>query len=181
MKSRVTVVVVGIVTLFSWWLLSTEQEKQYSVPKQDQFIDAFIKNFTLISTNESGQAAYTLKAERLEHYNDKNTSQITNPTIDIPQADSHWHIRADFGEIDDKQSFIQLHDNVIMKQIGSNEAFEIKTSHMTINTNSQIIESNQLVELQNGSLTLMSNGMRYNNAKKQLRLLSDVSGTYVHP
>lgn len=179
MKSRVTVFAVGIIALFSWWLLSTEQKKQIATTDDNHFIDAFINNFTLTSTDETGSPAYTLKADRLEHYNDQDTSQIIKPIINIPQQDNHWLITADFGEIDNKQSIIKLHDNVVMKQLVSDDIFELKTQAMTIDTQSQIIESDQTVKIWNGSLKLVSKGMHYNNASQQLKLLSDVDGIYV--
>lgn len=181
MRSRVTVLAVGVVTLFSWWLLSTEQKKQIPASVTSRFIDAFINNFTITSTDETGQTAYTLKADRMEHYNDSENSFIIKPIINIPQENTHWQITADYGEIDKQQIYITLRDNVIMKQLQASEAFELKTSQMTINTQSQIIESGQKVEIQNGSLNLVSNGMYYNNEQKQLKLLSDVSGQYVLP
>lgn len=178
MKSRVTVIATGIIAFFSWWLLSTEQSKQSTAIIESHFIDAFIKNFKLTVTDEFGKTSYTLKAERLEHYNDRDNSTIINPVINIPQHASHWKIRSDFGEIDSNQVIIKLSDNVILTQLGTNEPFEIKTENITINTKSQIIESDQTVNIQNGPLKLISKGMRLNNVNKQLSLLSDVNGTY---
>ena len=182
MKSHYTILVVGAVAMFSWWLLSTEQEKQSAKLHDDHFIDLFINNFTLTTTDESGSTAYILKADRLEHYNDEDYSQIINPRIRFPQDDSHWLIDAKFGEIDSKQDFITLHDNVVMKKIESiesNEIFIITTQAMTINAKSKIIESDQMVNITNGSLELESNGMHFDSQQKQLKLLSNVSGVYV--
>lgn len=178
MKSRFTVPLVGFVAVFSWWLLSTEQKKQAAIIDDDHFIDMFINNFTLTSTDKSGNTEFTLKADRLEHYNDEDTSQIINPAITFPQRGGYWLISADYGEVDDEQTFINLHDNVTMKQIGLDKAFEIKTQAMTINTKSIVIESDQTVSIYAGSLTLKSDGMYFNGKDKQLKLLSNVSGVY---
>lgn len=178
MKSRFTVPLVGFVAVFSWWLLSTEQEKQDAIIDDDHFIDMFINNFTLTSTDKSGKTEFTLKADRLEHYNDEDISQIINPVITFPQQGGHWLISANYGEIDDKQIFINLHDNVTMKQIGLDGAFEIKTQAMTINTKSITIESDQTVRIHAGALTIESDGMHFNGKNKQLKLLSNVSGVY---
>ena len=179
MKSPLSLSIVAIIALFSWWLLSTEQKRQVAEPEEDKFIDLFIKNFTLSSTNESGNTVYTLKANRLEHYRDSEISQIFDPEINIPQAESHWLITAKTGEIDNKQILIRLKNNVIMKNTDSEVPFEISAQSMTINTETQIIESDQSVNIRNGSLNLVSNGMHYDNRERQLRLLSDVNGTYV--
>ena len=179
MKSRYTILVVGAVAMFSWWLLSTEQKKQSAKLHDDHFIDVFINNFTLTTTDESGNTSYILKADRLEHYNDEEHSQIINPRIRLPQNDSHWLIDANFGEINSKQDFITLHDNVVMKKIESNEIFIITTQAMTINAKSKIIESDQMVSITNGSLQLESNGMHFDSQQEQLKLLSNVSGVYV--
>ena len=179
MKPRTSLSIVAIIALLSWWLLSTEQKKQTAELQEDSFIDLFIKNFTLRSTNETGNTVYTLKANRLEHYSDSETSLIFNPEINIPLQESHWLITADTGEIDNKQVFIRLLDNVVMKDTNSDTPFEIKTHSMTINTQTQIIESDQRVNIMNGTLNLVSNGMYYSNREKQLKLLSNVKGTYI--
>ena len=136
----------------------------------------FINNLNLTNTDKSGSVSYTLKADRLEHYNDEEHSQITNPKI---QYDNQWLISAKFGEIDNKQNFIKLHDNVTMKKIESDEIFIISTQAMTINAKSKIIESDQSVNINSGAFKLESNGMYFDAQKKQLKLLSKVSGSYV--
>lgn len=178
MRSRNTIIVVAIFALLSWWLLSSEQKKQDAQPDVVNYIDLFIKNFTLSSTNETGDTVYTLKAHRLEHYSDSETSQIIEPQISIPQQDKHWLITANRGEIDNRQVLIRLENNVVMRNIDSDLPFEIRTRSLTINTETQIIESDQSVSIVNGKLNLVSNGMHYNNTDKQLKLLSDVNGTY---
>ena len=178
MKSRFTILIVGVIAVSSWWLLSTEQQKQSTEIIDNHFIDIFINNFTITSTDESGKTAYTLRADRLEHYNDEEYSQIINPAIRLPQNDSHWLINAKFGEIDNQQSFITLRDNVTMKQIGSDTIFVINTQAMTINTISKIIESNKEVSIQNGTLKLTSDGIYFDGQLQQLKLLSNVSGIY---
>ena len=99
MKSRYTVLIVGATAVLSWWLLSTEQNKQSTKSVGNHFIDLFINNFTLTSSDKSGITAYTLKATRLEHYNDEDYSQVINPTIHLPQDDSGWLITATIGKI----------------------------------------------------------------------------------
>lgn len=179
MKSRFTVLVVGIIALLSWWLLSTEQKKQIVIEENNHYIDAFINKFTLTSTDKSGKTVYTLKADRLEHYYDQVTSRIIKPVIDIPHPDGHWIISADFGVIDDNQIILNLYDNVIMKQVASESALLIETQKMTINTQSQIIKSDQTIKIQDGSLNLVSDGMHFSNRDQRLKLLSNVNGTYV--
>ena len=58
MKPRTSLSIVAIIALLSWWLLSTEQKKQTAELEEDNFIDLFIKNFTLRSTN--GQNLFQL-------------------------------------------------------------------------------------------------------------------------
>ena len=178
MKSRFTILIVGLIAVLSWWLLSTEQKKQSAEIYDNHFIDVFINNFTLTSTDRSGETAFTLHADRLEHYNDEDHSQIINPSIRLPQNDNRWLINAEFGEIDNQQSFITLRDNVTMKQIESDQIFVITTQAITIDTKSKIIKSDQEVNIQSGSLKLKSNGIHFDNQQQQLKLLSNVSGIY---
>lgn len=178
MKSRYTVLAVGATAVLSWWLLSTEQKKQSTQVQHDHFIDMFINNLTLTNTDKSGSISYTLKADRLEHYNDEEHSRIFNPVIRLPQNENSWLINARFGAIDNKQNFIKLHDNVTMKKIASDEIFIISSQTMTINAESKIIKSDQSVKINNGAFELESDGMYFDGQEKQLKLLSKVSGSY---
>ena len=178
MKSRFTVLIVGAVAVLSWWLLSTEQSRQGTKTYSNHFIDLFINNFTLTSTDKFGKTAYTLNADRLEHYNDEDSSQILKPTIHFLQDDSRWLITAETGKIDNNHNIITLRDNVTMKQINSNDAFLITTETMSINSETKIIQSNEAVNIQNGSLQLKSNGMIYDGQQQKLKLLSNVSSVY---
>ena len=178
MKSRYTVIIVGATAVLSWWLLSTEQNKQSTETHDNHFIDLFINNFTLTSTDKFGNTAYNLKATRLEHYNDEDHSIIITPTIRLPQDDNDWLINATVGKIDNGHNLITLRNNVTMEQINSDDIFIITTEEMTIDTETNIIESSEEVNIRNGSLQLKSTGMIFDGQQKNLKLLSNVSSVY---
>ena len=178
MKSLFTVLIVGAIAALSWWILSTEQSKQSTETYSNHFIDLFINNFTLTSTDKLGETTYILNANRLEHYNDEDSSQILNPTIRFLQDEIRWLITAETGEIDNTHNLITLRDNVSMKQINSSDALIITTEAMSINSETRIIRSNEAVNIQNGSLQLKSDGMIYDGQMQQLKLLSNVSSVY---
>ncbi|MGB5584217.1 MAG: LPS export ABC transporter periplasmic protein LptC, partial [Gammaproteobacteria bacterium] len=70
------------------------------------FVDAYIKDFTMVSMNETGQPLYTLTADLMEHYNDTGESEISEPIFNINRDDNAWVISARNGVIDDDNIWV---------------------------------------------------------------------------
>ena len=170
-----------IAALIFWGSQTWENKKAITHLQSDDphYIDVFIQDFTLTSMNEDGEPAYTLKARRLEHYNDNNYAIINEPVIQLKQGDHHWEVSANIGEIDDDNQVIILRDNVVLQQLGKPQPIRLKTNQLEIDTHQQIAKSMQTVSIIQQEFNLQSEGMILNNATGQLELLNNVTGRYV--
>jgi LPS export ABC transporter protein LptC len=68
---------------------------------------------------------------------------------------------------------------VVMLQKNTDTPLKLKTSKMRFNTKTQVANSNRPVDIKQGTLSLKSNGMIFNNVTGKLELLAGVNGTYV--
>ncbi len=149
------------------------------VVKDPHFVDAYARDFTMLSMNKDGQPYYTLTADLMEHFNDSGEAEITQPVFNIDKDDNAWVISARRGVIDDDNTWVTLNEDVVMLQNNSDNPLQLKTSKMRFNTKTQIAHSDKRVNITQGALSLKSNGMVYNNKTGDLELLAGVNGIYV--
>ena len=172
----------SIIAALVFWGSQTWENKtaiknlEYSDP---HYIDVFIHDFTITAMGDNGKPAYTLKAKRLEHYNDNNYAVIKEPVIQLKQGVQHWMINAKMGEIDDDNQIIVLRGSVVLQQLDKPQPLRLETEHLEIDARQQIVKSMQTVSIIQQEFNLQSEGMILNNTTGQLELLNSVSGHYV--
>lgn len=179
MKKQFTLATLVVIALIGIWAVIQAPDEAPVVVREPHFVDMYVKDFTMVSMNEDGQPYYTLEAVLMEHFNDTGESEITEPVFNINRNDNAWVISARRGTIDDQNIWVTLNDNVVMLQKNTDNPLELKTSKMRFNTKTQVANSNRPVDITQGTLSLKSNGMIFNNMTGKLELLAGVNGTYV--
>ena len=179
MKTQFTLLTLIIIAFIGIWGVLEAPDEEPAVSTDPHFVDAYIKDFTMLSLDETGHPYYTLTAELLEHFNDTGEAEVTEPVFNIDRDDDAWIISARRGTIDDDNIWVTLNDDVVMLQKNTNNPLQLKTSKMRFNTRTQIANSDKRVNITQGELSLKSNGMIYNNLTGKLELLAGVSGIYV--
>ena len=179
MKKQFTLLTLVIIAFIGIWGVIEGPEDVPLVARDPHYVDAYVRDFTMLSMNENGQPYYTLTAELMEHFNDTGESEITKPVFNIDKNDDAWVISARRGTIDDDNIWVTLNDDVIMLQKNSDTPLKLETSKMRFNTRTQIANTDRRVDITQGELSLESNGMVYNNLTGNLELLAGVSGVYV--
>ena len=179
MKKQFTLLTLVIIALIGVWSV-LESPDEEEVPEADpHFVDAYAKDFTLVSLDENGQPYYTLTADLMEHYYDTGESEITAPVFNFNKDDDAWVISAKRGKIDDDNIWVTLKDDVVMLQKNTVDPIKLETSKMRFNTRTQIAQSDKPVDITQGTLSMRSNGMIFNNKNGNLELLAGVRGSYV--
>ena len=171
-----------IIILIGLWVITEPTVEKPPVKEKDpHFVDAYVKNFTMTSMNEEGTPDYTLTAQLMEHFNDTGDSKITAPVFDLKRPDSNWRVSARYGNIDDDNIWVTLEEDVVMQQQDTENPIQINTSYLRYNTQTRIANSNEPVDIHQGTIVIKSNGMIFNSQTGQLQLLAGVNGTYVKP
>jgi LPS export ABC transporter protein LptC len=179
MKQQFTLITLVIIALIG--VVSVLQAPDEAPPEETEphFVDAYIKDFTMVSMNETGQPLYTLTADLMEHYNDSGESEISEPIFSINRDDNAWVISARNGVIDGENIWVTLHDDVVMLQKDAPTPLKLKTSKLRFNTKTQLADTDQKVDITQGASSIKSIGMKLNNVTGKLELLEDVKGIYV--
>jgi len=179
MKNQFTLITLAIISSIGIVSVLESPDEAPLVETDPHFVDAYVKDFTMVSMNENGQPDYTLTADLMEHFNDTGESEISEPVFNFNRDDNAWVISARSGIIDDDNIWVTLNKDVVMLQKDTATPLKLKTSKLRFNTKTQVANSDRPVDITQGSLSLKSNGLKFNNITGRLELLAGVNGTYV--
>ncbi|MFT7471405.1 MAG: LPS export ABC transporter protein LptC [Kiritimatiellia bacterium] len=147
---------------------------------------AYSEGINTILYDSDGNINYTLQAERQVHYNDDST-EFVKPFIRLYQdGDSRWNIVANSGKIsasettgDNTSDLIDLLGDV---QVYSLDEFGnrilMSTEFLTLNPESEILETDQPVTLVTSALQQSSIGMIANLRSDEITFLRENRGRY---
>lgn len=150
---------------------------------------AIAEGINTVFYDEQGEVSYRLLAERQIQRRD-DTSELSRPVIQLYRdAESHWNIVADSGNISARQSAsaegsrrITLTGNV---RIQSTDAFGnpllLLTQWLRISPANEIAETDSRVVLQSTAIEQTSLGMVADLGRDQITFLRDSEGFYVPP
>lgn len=148
--------------------------------------NAYSEGINTILYDVDGNINYTLQAQRQVHYND-DTTELESPYIRLYQeGDSEWNIVADSGRIssasaglDSASGRIDLLGNVQvynLDELGNRTL--MSTEFLTLNPDSEILETDQAVSVVTQSLEQSSIGMTANLRLDEILFLREIKGRY---
>ncbi|MBI3186844.1 MAG: LPS export ABC transporter periplasmic protein LptC [Gammaproteobacteria bacterium] len=184
MKTFISLSIVIVFALITLWLQDAFKETTL-VPEQKQkhFPDYFMDGFAVTQMNKQGLPAYVFRADRLQHYSDNNSSEITAPHIEIHDERGNWSIVAERAVVYGETDIIHLYDQVKIRreQTPQQEGLAIDTSYLKIDTRKKIAETDHLAHVSTSTLELDTNGMVFDSTRDILKLTSNVRGIYAPP
>lgn len=184
------IVVPGIIAIAlfvginSFDTLSNEADGHITSASLD--FNAYSEGINTILYDAKGNIDYTLQAERQVHYNDDST-ELEKPFIRLFQdGDSRWNIVANSGKISAAETTvngsldrIELLGDV---QVYSLDEFGnrtlLSTEFLTLNPDSEILETDQPVTLVTSALQQSSIGMIANLKSDEITFLRETRGRY---
>ena len=120
----------------AWWLPNALPPRGNLFDSESRHEpDYTIENFTATEMNAQGRRKHELRAERLAHYADDDTSDLTQPyLIQYPPDAAPIHTRADRGRVspDGKEILMQGNVRVTRGASGADPAGEVQTREMRV-------------------------------------------------
>jgi len=181
MKRTISLIIISALALLSWWFQDIWKEAPIIQPKKDKhFPDYFMENFTLTNMDINGRPSYILRAIKMLHYADDDSSELEQPRIQFLSEQGDWTITAEQALILENSQQIQLKNNVQLKREASAQQapMTIVTEYLSINTETEIAETEYLAQVTSRGLALTSKGLVYDSRKGILKLASEVKGVY---
>ena len=109
----ILVILIAVIAINYW----PEPKINIEITKAPSNADYFIKKVTIKQFDNNGHLENQLNADKLEHFKNKQISEIVAPQIIIssPQ-ESTWKISAKAGKLNHSNKLIELKNSVIIEQ-----------------------------------------------------------------
>lgn len=135
---------------------------------------------------ENGEINYTFVANRMEHYREKNDFReeftlIEKPKLVLYEKSEPWNIEANKGRLNSQNEDIELWEDVRVEHTNEEGVKTIiKTQYVIIDPVSKLAKTEEPVTISSETdhIEIEGIGMNADLANKQLKLLSNVRGTY---
>lgn len=172
--------VIAILASMTLWLRLATEEGVIRPPGGDG-PDAIVENLRITRLTEDGSKHHLLVAKRLEHFQQDDVSELIKPVF-VRQIENGASLRANAerGRLSKQRDEMFFYGNVVMiRSMGKSEPeTRIQTDYLHILTDRDIVRSDKLVRISEGSSVLSGIGMEYENKTKHLALHSQVKGSY---
>ena len=131
-----------------------------------------------------GSVKYSLRAERMVHYPDDDTTHLRRPRfVSYATAQAPVTITAREGLVSSEGENIYFHDDVLVTRAAYSDRSELvmRTTYLHVVPDSNIAKTDRPVTITDANTTVHAVGLELNSETQVLRLLSRVKGTYHGP
>lgn len=146
--------------------------------------DYYLSEFNTRRFGLDGTVEYRIEGLTLAHYPDDDRSEITAPKLQLRRGDIDWKVRSNAGRYDPAPNLFTLNGEVTVTrtlQDSGATAITLTSESLRITTDSNLIETDDLIEITAPTWRLQSTGLRGAMDDAQLSLLSNVIGRYEVP
>ena len=188
MKARIShllpvmlMLLLGAMTLWLQFAIETRPAVESAKNRHDP--DALAEKVTISRLDGSGLAQYHLVAEKMVHYPDNDSMELTAPRFRKKDATAELTVTARRGIINQEIKEARFYDNVelVRRPVARGDSLQIRTQYMQVFMDRGIARTDRNVNIVNGPSTLSGTGMEYERDTGRLTLLSGVKGRFNAP
>ena len=170
--------VIGLLALLSAWLYQQAQQQRTPADgSQRHDPDAFADDFDLSTFDAEGRLAHRLRAKRMEHYPDDDSTALTEPYLELyrPAAEP-WQARALEGWVSTGGTEVLLEEQVQIHRPASNEqpAADLHTRKLRLFPDRDFAETDAAISYRSAGLKVEAIGMRAYLEQGRVELLGRV-------
>jgi lipopolysaccharide export system protein LptC len=177
----VAMVVLLAAALLSGWAVLHQRAKAPPRVAATGLSDYVLRDFELISLDDHGKEAFTLRAPLLQETPGARTMDLTTPLFLLPDPDGHyWQVRARTGWVSAKRDQIRLRGNVHTTSPAEDpRKVAMNTQQLNIFPGPRKATSHAFVTVTEPGFTMRGRGMHADLAARRFILLSQVTARYV--
>lgn len=186
LRSIVVISVLVLLALGSFWLYEVMRRASGDIiPNRERNEpDFYVEKFSYVKLSKTGSAHYHFSGARLTHNPKDDSYDIALPIVsNLSNAKSPMTMRAEGARVNSDNSEVHLYNNVRMDRPGTAtvQAMHVRSEYMLVLPDDDVIKTDKRVEITVGQSKLTGTGMLANNATRELKLSSNVHGTYQAP
>ena len=173
---------VGMVVAFTFWLDQLAQPAKPGIGGASRHDpDYIVDGLTAIRMNESGAASYTLSAVKMVHYPDDNTTLLTTPKfVSLGDAKAPVTITANQAVVSTNGEHVYFQDDVRVTRsaFGDSSELVMRTAFLHVMPEDRLARTDRTVTITDAATTVTAVGLELNSETREIKLLSNVRGTY---
>lgn len=170
-----------VAALSSWLSRQIGEEAPGTDAAQRHVVDYYLTRFNAVTMDDAGRPRYQLGGERLVHYSDTDTMELTAPDVVLFREDgANWRARAATGWVSPGGERIELDGDVEIFQGETPEQARIRvqTEHIELQPENNLAQTDAQVTVTGPVSRMTATGLKAYLAEDRLVLLSDVRGTH---
>jgi len=186
MRERLTAIIAIILLLILiaasyWYAMQASFNNLRYIPSENS-PDFVASEATVISFNEQGIAKTRLEAEQFRHYSNDTIMMVKPKATTISPNEPITHAEALKGSSTDAGETFQFEGDVVVSRAasGNTAATRLETQSMTVYTDTNRFESDDVVDIFSGEDRARGTGMVFDNLSRTVELKSRVT-TVIEP
>src|SRR5690606_2463416 len=179
MKDRlatgISILLLMLLVAGTWWAASVAERSIVQDPPRrlTHEIDTYINQFVLIQSDEAGVPRTRVEGDRLVHYPDDDSSDVTRfRGYTENKGNPPTQVNADAARMDQDGARITLQGNVRFQRQANRErpALTITSPYMTIYPDTEIAQTDAPATIVHGNSQMQGEGLTYNNVTRELQV-----------
>ncbi len=180
---RLALVLLLVVAASALWWLDTLRERQpvqQADPEQRHEPDYYFTDFRLRAHERSGAPRYVIEGERLVHYADDGTAEVSEPRVFYRGGGGPpWRARSRHGILGPDGDEVELYEDVLMRRQATERApLALRTTRMTVFTEAGRAETDRPVTIVSPGQRIAAVGMTARFESGLIEFHQDVRGQY---
>jgi lipopolysaccharide export system protein LptC len=171
-----------LVVALAWWIYDPATDGFPRRTATPQTPDYAIDRFKATSMGMNGRAEQVLEAERLLHYPDDDSTELTAPKLTVYDGElPPWRIDAEKGRVSGDGDTVFLEGGVEVNREAAAETrpVQIRTTNLRVRRSDRFAETGDPIEIQSGGSWVNAVGMKvWFGEPVRVKLLSEVRGQY---
>ncbi len=181
--SRVTLAIIAFfgTALILYWQVQMKRGDQEGVLDTIERPDYIVNDLKSVQYDEQGNVSSRVSASHMEFYADKNITNFSKPIYLVyPQnGEAQWRLRSTEGTLDKNSGRVTLEKNVIIDAISPEEPIQtIETTYLELNLDTMIMTSDREIRITGKDFFITGKGLEADLNAQNVRLISQVEGTY---
>ena len=190
MQNRTTVlfplILMGFMALITFWInKAVEQQGSRIDGSQRHDPDYTMENFVTKQTDKDGNLSYILKAVKMTHYPDDDSTVLEKPKFTQYTKDKPYtKIDGDHGNVSRDGEEVEILGNVVVVRDAYDDKSEMRvlTDKLILFPDLELAKTDRPVTLTQASKTIIhATGMIYDKNKQTFKLLHKVNAHYERP
>lgn len=170
-------ILAALATGSAWYLQRLEETNAPSDRGPQHQPDFYMEAFTALTTDGNGVARRKLTAERLEHFPDTDTNELTRPHLEFyKEGQEPWHVVSERGWVSAERDVVLLQGRVHVWQPGpaGQPVIDIVTRDVRVLPGTEYAETEEPALIRTPESETHGVGLRAYLGQNRFELLSQV-------